>query len=527
MNFKLLVMSQNIDLPTDANELRAFAQGLLTKLDEKNNLLQHKDHEIKDLRSLIDQMKRRMYGSSSEVVSSDQLDFTFDEAEAAAAKTSADDDEYEDINYTRKKKGRKPIPDDLPREEVIIEVPQEERCCPHGHEYKVIGYEESEKVEFTPATLKVFRIKREKRACECIECEAVKTAEPVASIIPKSIATASLLTFILISKYVDHLSLYRISAVFSRLGFNLPRQTLANWMIKVGVEFSVLINLLEEELLADNYVFCDETRVQVLREDGKTAQSQSQMWVRARNGPRPIILYEYDPTRSGATAERLLEGFKGYLHADGYPGYNAPARQEYVVRVADMYHIRRKFEDAYKEAKKNKGDVETSRQALRFIKKLSKIEVTIAEASEHERFITRLRKSKPIMDEFKEWLDEKKQSYRPTSPLGKAVNYALGQWQDMMQYLSHGRLEMHTNFVENAIRPFALGRKNWLFSTSVDGAQSSAKIYSIIETAKANGIDPHNYVRHLLEKLPLATTLDDYEQLLPWNVNLPRNTKKA
>jgi len=507
-------MSYTKDLPTDTSELRAFAEGLLKKLDEKN-------HEIKDLRSLIFQMKRRMYGSSSEVISSDQLGFTFDEAEATAP-APTDDEELEEINYTRKKHGRKPIPEDLPREEVILPVPEEERFCPHGHEYEVIGYEESEKVEYTPATLKVLRIKREKRACECIECKAVKTADPAPSIIPKSIATASLLTFILISKYVDHLSLYRISAVFTRLGFNLPRQTLSNWMIKVGVEFTQLINLLEEELLESFYIFCDETRVQVLKEDGKTAQSQSQMWVRARNGPRPIILYEYDPTRSGDAAVRLLDGFKGYLHADGYSGYNKPSGDEYVVRVADMYHIRRKFEDAYKEAKKNKGDVETPKEALRFIKKLSKIEATVQHASEHERFITRLDKSKPIMDDFKKWLDEKDQDYRPTSPIGKAVKYALGQWQDMMQYLSHGRLEMHTNFVENAIRPFALGRKNWLFSTSVEGVESSAKIYSIIETAKANGLDPYTYVGHLLEKLPLAQTLEDYEQLLPWNVDLPR-----
>ena len=365
----------------------------------------------------------------------------------------------------------------------------------------------------------MIKTKRVKRACECDECQAVKIGSPPTSILPKTMATASLLAFIIVSKFIDHLSLYRVANVLSRIGINIGRNTLASWVIKLGTELTPLINLLEEQLMDGGYVFCDETKVQVLKEEGKTPQSRSYMWVRARNGPEPIVLFDYDPTRKGKVAEQMFSDFKGFLHTDGYSGYGRVAAYENIWRVACMYHIRRKFKDAYDDAKTNKVSPEKASEFLRFIKKLSKIKNTIEKEDAATRFIVRLKKSKPIMDQMKRWLDAHVDAVRPKSRLGMAINYALGQWPEMMMFLSHGCLEISTNYVENWIRPFALGRRNWLFSNSVDGVQASAKLYSLVQTARANGLEPYSYLKTVFEKLPLAENIDDYEALLPWNID--------
>ena len=445
------------------------------------------------LRALIFMLKRDRFGSKSEGVSSDQLDLEFNEVERVAKEEPV---EKETITYERKKPGgRKPISDLLPRTIVEVDVPEEERTCPHGHEYKEIGREISEKVEYKPAQIEVIQTQRIKRACRCDECEAIKVVPPVPSLLPKTMATPSLLAFILISKYVDHLPLYRITAVLQRVGLNITRATLASWVIKVGEALTPLINLLNEYCNESFYVGCDETRCQVLKEEGKKAQSKSYIWTRVRPGPKPIVLYHYDPTRSGDVPKKILgDDFRGYLHSDGYAGYNAISLNEYVVRVACLAHIRRKFKAVYDYAKKHKLDPQKPGYIIKLIKRLYKVEDQLKSVSESERFLARLKRSKPIMDDIKTWLDEQAPKTRSDSPLGEAIKYALGQWPQMMNYLSHGALKIDNNFTENEIRPFALGRKNWLFSTSVQGMEASTNIYSLIRTAKANRASPLNYM---------------------------------
>jgi len=289
---------------------------------------------------------------------------------------------------------------------------------------------------------------------------------------------------------------------------------MAGWMIKVGELLSPVLNLMEEDILESGYVQVDETRVQVLKKDGKPAESLSYMWVRSRNGPnvKPITIFEYGPTRSGEVAKRLFAGYHGYLHADGYVGYDGLCKDEQITRLGCWAHCRRKFFEAAKASKRGIG---LANEAIEIIRKLYELEETIKDQDINVRHQTRLEKSKPILDEFRKWLDEHRGKIPVQSQLGIALNYAHNEWPYLVRYIDDGRLNIDNNMVENAIRPFAIGRKNWLFSDSVAGAKASAAIYSIMISAKQNSHNEYAYFRYLLEKLPLAEKIEDFEALLP------------
>jgi hypothetical protein len=242
------------------------------------------------------------------------------------------------------------------------------------------------------------------------------------------------------------------------------------------------------------------------------------MWVRTRHGPgiNPIVLFDYDPSRSGSVPSLLLAGFHGYLQADGYAGYDAICRLEGVTRVGCMAHVRRKFFDVHKTSKKQGG---SANMILQLIKKLYKVETEIKEKSIDERFKTRLEKANLILEKIKEWLDANQSTYPPTGLMGKAITYATNQWKYVISYLKDGRIAIDNNFTENRIRPFAVGRKNWLFSDSVAGAKASAMIYSILQTARANGLEPYAYMRYLLTELPKCQTPEQIEILLPHKID--------
>jgi len=275
---------------------------------------------------------------------------------------------------------------------------------------------------------------------------------------------------------------------------------------------------MEEDLLASAYVCCDETTVQVLNEAGKSAESKSYMWVRSRHGAsvNPIVLFEYDPTRSKTVPNRLLDGFIGYLQVDGYAGYDEFCSRDGVIRVGCMAHVRRKFFDVHKASGKKGG---SANLILKLIQDLYKIEQEIAEKSIDERVETRQMQSQPILNEIKSWLDANQSKYPPSGLMGKAIMYAQNQWNHVLNYLKDGRIAIDNNFTENRIRPFAIGRKNWLFSDSVNGAKASAMIYSILQSAKANGLEPYAYMRHLLTELPRCRTPEEIECLLPHKID--------
>ena len=487
------------------------------KITHQQKDIAHKDAEISRLEEIVRLLKHHRFGRKSESIRKNETQLElglFNEVEELENKSSRETPDVEVKSYRRRGKPKRvKLPADLPREEVVIDLSEEEKFCPEGHELKEIGEDVSEQLDIIPAQIKVIRTIRKKYACPCCEGH-VKRAPLPKRAIPKSIAASGLLAYIATNKYGDGLPLYRQEHMWQRLGVDIPRSTMASWMIKVGDLLTPVINLMEEELLAGKYVQVDETRVQVLKEPDKRAESLSYMWVRGRNypGAPPIAIFEYDPTRSGEAAKRLFIDYKGYLQADGYAGYNAICKDEDVVRLGCMAHARRKFFEATKASKRGLG---LAAEVINLIAKLYKTEKTIKDKSVKERHLIRSKESKPILDKIRNLIEENLSKVPPTSQLGKAISYAHNEWKYLIRYLDNGCLNIDNNFVENVIRPFAIGRKNWLFSNSVAGAKASAAIYSIMLSAKLNGHNEYVYLRYLLEKLPLAESVENYEALLP------------
>jgi len=492
-------------LPDDVSRLK----GIIT---EQILSLQKKDAQIERLAEMVRLLRHQHFGKKSEKVDSEQLGI-FNEAEVEAKAEPSESNVT--ITYERRRGTPKriAIPEHFPREDVVVDLPETEKHCPEGHDLTCIGEESSEQLDVIPAQIKVIRTIRKKYACPTCEGH-VKRAPVPKTAIPKSLAGPGLLAHIITSKYSDSLPLYRQEHMWERLGITIPRATMASWMIKVGELLTPVINLMEEDLLGSGYVHVDETRVQVLNEAGKLAESLSYMWVRGRQYPEapPIILFEYDPTRSGEVAKRLLEGYRGYLQADGYVGYDGVCRKEGVIRCGCMAHCRRKFFEATKASPKGAG---LANEAILIIRDLYKIEDKIRDLNIEERHRIRQEESKPVLDLFRKWLDENLAKVPPKSQLGMALHYAHTEWEYLIRYVEDGRLKIDNNFVENAIRPFAIGRKNWLFSATEAGAKSSAAIYSVLVSAKLNGHNEYAYMRYLLEKLPAAETVDEVEALLP------------
>lgn len=446
----------------------------------------------------------------------------FDEAECAACFPEAPESPAEALEaavtvpaHTRKKAGRKPLPAALPRVDIVYELPENERFCPQdGQALTVIGQEVSEQLDIIPATIRVKRHVRLKYGA-CPNGCCVKTAPFPKQPIPKSMASPGLLAHIAVSKYQDALPLYRQEAILQRIGVELPRATLASWMIKVGTLVQPLINLLRDTLLSYDYVAMDETRVQVLKESGKSAESQSFLWVQ-RGGPpgQPILLFEYDPGRSAEVPLRLLAGFKGILQTDGYSGYSEAVRTQGLTHAGCVAHLRRKFVDAIKAQGKHRKPG-LAEAGLRQIEKLYAIEKAARPLTPEARLAYRAEHAQPLWAALRTWLD----TYRPTVPpqatLGKALTYLDNEWEKFRVYLTDGRVPIDNNKTENAIRPFCVGRRNWLFADSVAGVKASANLYSLMETCKAIGLEPYDYLRHLFTKLPQAETLADLEALLP------------
>ncbi len=519
-------------LPDDIDALKSLVADQLARneqLQADKQMVVQKNEQLKfQVLTLTEQLNlalARRYAASSEKLSPDQI-YLFDEAELDGEAVpdmdaDADDDADDGIMvaaHKRKKRGRKALPEHLPRIDVIHELPESMRRCDHdGRLLAEIGAVTSEQLDIIPAKIQVIRHIRKQYACDCGQC--IKTAPLPAQAIPKSLASPGLLAHITVSKYQDALPLYRQETILQRIGVDIPRATLANWMIKAGHLIQPLVNLLHDQLLSYDIVQMDETTVQVLKEPGKTAQSKSYLWLQ-RGGPpaHPVVLYHYDPGRGASVAKRLLEGFKGYLQTDGYDGYNAAVAANDLTPVGCMAHARRKFADAVKAQGKNKQRGKAHRGLL-LIQKLYRVEKQARNLAPEKRQAQRQLHARPILDEMRTWLDQALPQAPPTSATGKALNYLHNEWDKLIRYLDDGRLEIDNNAAENAIRPFVIGRKNWLFSDSVKGVKASANLYSLIETAKANGLEPYAYLRYLFTELPKAQTVDAIEALLPGHLD--------
>ena len=419
--------------------------------------------QVETLQEQLNSALAKRFTSRSEQISPDQIRL-FDEAESTAdesAETDADTNltvlSHPRTLHPRKRGVRKPLPASLPRIEVVHELAVDERVCEHdGRVLAEIGEVTSEQLDSVPATIRVICHVRKRYACACGQC--IKTAPLPAQPIPKSMASPGLLAHVTASKYQDGLPLYRQATILRRIGIELPRATLANWMIKAGTLVQPLINLMRDRLLDYDIVQMDETVVQVLKEAGRPAQTKSTLWVQ-RGGPPEarVILYDYAASRGGAVPERLLADYTGYLQTDGYDGYNAVVAANALVALGCMAHARRRFDEAVKAQGKNKRWGKAWR-GLALIQQLYRIEQQARSMTPDERYRHRLEHATPNINNLREWLDQALPQVPPKNATGKALYYLNSQWDKLTRYLEDGRLEIDNNRCENAIRPFVIGR---------------------------------------------------------------------
>lgn len=475
--------------------------------------------ENANLRHQLNQALRQRFGRKSEKLDDNQLSI-FDEIKAPENKHEIEKTEavIRVAGHTRRRKtGKKPLPQDLPRIQHVHDLPEAEKTCDCGCALTHIGEVVTEQLDIIPAKVQVIQHVRRKYACKACE-ETIKTAKAPKQPIPKSIASPGLLAHVAVSKFCDHLPLYRQEKILQRMKVDIARNTLSHWMIKVGDLFRPLYKYLIYHMTQYDIAYADETRVQVLKEDGRPAEAQSFMWCFIGGPPdKRGVVYHYNPGRAHTVILELLEDFKGYLHCDGYGAYDTYARvAPSITLVACWMHARRKF---YEVAQSSKTEG-LAHAALAKISALYKLEKEAKESALDPNAIYQMRQqnAKPILDDFKIWLDENSLCVPPKSPLGQAIGYALNQWQKLIQYLKDGRLEIDNGLTERQIKPFVIGRKNWMFYQSIAGVRAAEVIYSIIETAKLNGLEPYSYLRHLLTHMPSITTELELEKLLPFNL---------
>ena len=478
--------------------------------------------------------RQKQFGASSEKTTPEQLNL-FNEAEDIADPETKEPD-IETITYERKKKQSGQRADklkDLPIEVIEYRLEEHEQVCPccQGvlHE---MSTQIRQEIKIIPAQVKVMQHVQYIYACRQCEKENITTpivkAQMPNPILPGSLASPSILAYIMDQKYTNSMSLYRQEQQLSRMGIELSRQTMANWVLNAADPWlKVIYDRMHDKLLDRDILHADETPLQVLKEPGRNAQTKSYMWLyrTGRDGPS-IVLYEYQTTRASKHPDRFLSRFKGYLQTDGYSGYGNLTG---ITPVGCWAHARRKFSEALKALPTAQKDKPVAASmGLDYCNRLFAIERQLKkDISAKERYDKRLEKSKPLLDEFYVWLKRQRQQTLPKSAFGQAITYCLNQWDNLNNFLLDGRLEIDNNRAERSIKPFVIGRKNFLFSNTPRGANGSAIIYSIIETAKENNLKPYYYLLHLFEHLPNIDINDPaaVDDLMPWSDKLPEQCR--
>ena len=511
-------------------ELRDQITDLQSDVATKNARINHQSNYIDQLVEAIALAKQQYFGSRGQKIytSSSQLSWLFNEAEVIADHESNDLDHDDDPDagkkqaapHKRRTGGRKSLPDHFPHIEIIHRLDKSDCYCDHCQgELKEMGSKTSKQVELIPMTINI--IVYVKKTYHCPNCkQGIKAAKLPPQLIPGSVASPGAIACVVGNKYVNGTPLYRQEKDLQRHGLPITRSTLASWMIKAGILIQPLINLMNDRLLIYDIVMMDETRCQVLKESGKTPQSQSYMLCR-RGGPpdQTIILFDYAPTRSQQIPIDLLGDYSGYLQVDGYAGYNKVIKDNGLIRVGCWSQVMVKFKDAYKvQAKLKRQKTSLTAQAIKFIKALYKIEdeANARDLTESKRQGLRQARSKPLLNQIRKWLTAHLPVVVKQTALGKAMYYMNDELDTLTVFVTDGRLRLDNNAVENAIRPFVIGRKNSLFSDTVSGAKASANLYSLIEMVKANGLEPFAYLKKMFTALPKATCVEDFEALLPF-----------
>lgn len=494
--------------------------------EEKNNLISQHEHEIDQLRWRINKLLHDQYSKRSEKqVSPDQASL-FDEVEETVVQPTETDLATTEVDaitvpeHQRKKRGRPALPKDLLRVTRTYDLTDEEKRCPCGCELSKIGEKKREQLEFIPAQVRVIEHVRYQYACR--KCTDVMKLAPLPKQpIPKSIASPGLLSHVLVSKFQDHLPFYRQEQIFDRMGIDLCRGSFCTWAQQCAELLRPLINMMRNIINRYDIGYCDETRLQVLKEPDRKANSLSYMWIFiGGEEAKCCFVYQYHPSRSHHIPKDFLSNFKGHLHTDGYSAYQTLFNNK-EIPINGLHcwaHARRKFLDAAKQSK----NATAANWAVKHIAALYKLEKHFKKQgySHDEIHKQRQKKAKPILDKIKKWLNENSLKVPPKHPIGEAIQYAQKFWKNLIRYIDDGRFEIDNNFAERSIKPFVIGRKNWMFHDSVKGADAGAIIYSLIETCKAHKINPYLYLRYVLQEIPNCDKSDEtYRSLLPFNID--------
>ncbi len=475
-------------------------------------------------------MKKKVFGTSSEKAGEEligQLSFLFNEAEVWKPQEEKAAETIPVAAHSRQKRSSnldEVLPEGVAVEVVEHGIPESERVCNAcGTVMDLIGKEVRRTLVLRPATATVREDVYYTYACQKCKTDAIETpilkTEKIPPVIPGSYASPEAIAHIMVQKFVMASPLYRQEQELNRSGIQLSRQTMSNWLLRVADDWMTPIyNEMRQRLVKEDVLHADETTLQVLKEPGKSAQSKSYMWLyrTGSHAAEPMVLYEYQPSRKAAHAEKFLADFSGWLHADGYPGYHS--LPEHIRVVGCWAHLRRKFDEAVKSLPKQDQPTAAALQGQAYCSRLFSIEQELAELPPEERYTQRLERSKPVMDALLAWAETTNAA--PKSALGKAIYYLKEQWPYLTRVLEDGRLDLSNNLAERSIKPFVIGRKNFLFANTPHGAQGSAVIYSMIETAKANALDPYRYLVWVLTNAPILAAKGDgwASKLLPANV---------
>ena len=523
---ELLEKARRVDELTQTVELKSE---VIASLKQRIEMLEEalRLSKVKRFAPSSEQSGQMSLFDDAEVEATVEFDTATDEAvDEIEAIEEGVDSETTEPSQPKQKPGRKPFAGNLPRVQIFITLSDEEKAGAITTFFSKV----KEELDIIPAQVRVLEYMQEKAVfLEPVQEEMQRRI--VAAALPKhpvpgAMGSIELMCAVLIYKYCDGLPLYRLENILARYGGELSRATLANWVIALARPLQPLINLIRDHQQAGHLIMADETRVQVLKEPGRPATSDKFMWVTLGGPPgQPSVLFEYDPSRSQEVPLRLLDGFQGYLQTDGYAGYNAACLINNITQLGCWDHARRKFKEAQDaQPKPRKGKPHKASKAdhiLSLINTLYMIERQIKELGAAEKFQQRCRRSLPVLNKLKAYLDDNQHKVPKDGLTGKAMTYLSNQWDKLMVYCSNGELNISNVLAENAIRPFVIGRKAWLFSDTPKGAQASAIHYSLIETAKANGLEPYAYLTQVLKALPYADTVEKIEALLPWNFKNP------
>lgn len=487
-------------LPSDPAELRAAAEGLV-------ELAKVQALEIEKLKHQLAGHRRHRFGTKSETA--DQLDLALrlEEEETAVAQIAPPDDEG--VAEKKAKPKRKPLPPELPRFEEVLS-PGEECAC--GGKLRKIGEDMTEELEYIPGRFVVNRIVRPRMACTC--CERFVQAPLPSRPIERGRPGPGLLAHVLVSKYADHLPLYRQSQIYARDGIDLDRSTLADWVGRSAALLEPLADAIGRHVRTGNAIFADDTPIKM---QAKQKCATARIWTYVRDerpwsgDDPPAAWYRFSTDREGKHPADHLKTYKGWMHADGYSGFNQLYKSGIIQEVACMAHVRRKFVDIFKSQ-----NLDVAEEVIKRIAVLYRVEKEARGKPPEERVRLRQKDAKPVFDDLEAWLGAQLRRISGKSELAKAIRYALGRMPKMRAYLGHGFLELDNNSAERGMRPVALGRKNYLFVGSEGGGKAAAITYTLIETAKLNGVDPQAWLTDMLTRVAdhPARRIDD---LMPWN----------